>query len=164
MGLLPWNHWFRTCFSRITSWFHADWVQGRSSMPLYGLIYRQICFPQSDIRDLQTKTSDFFWKGGSGLFGLLAVTFKVHFFLTARDLWGPYCGQYCLCCDAGNMENRSPCIIFTSIKGSSVVMNCQKKWPWKVTVSSSNEQGRICEKKSEFFFLRYVICSVTRSY
>ncbi len=86
------------------------------------------------------------------------MTFQGPIFLTARDLRGPYCGQYCLCCDAGNIEpldnfwsrrfhfrsRRFHCntIFFASIKGSSVVMNCPKK----VTVSRSNEQERICEK------------------
>ena len=47
---------------------------------------------------------------------------------------------------------------FYSSKGSSAVMNCQKNWPWKVTVSRSNKLGQTFQEKSNIFICTSLQC------
>ncbi len=66
------------------------------------------------------------------------MTFQGPIFLTARDLRWPYCGQYCLRGDAGNMENRSTCIISDQedFISDQNLLECRLKGNYTVLVKS----------------------------
>ena len=113
-----------------------------------------------------------FWKFGPRLFGLLAVSFQGNFFLTVHDLKGPFYQQYFSCCDAGTWRTGAPCIISNEedfilvqfwpmfkiwVLGGHEVS--KEIWPWKVTVSRSNEQWLICKKKSDRFICKSLMWS-----
>ncbi len=94
--------------------------------------------------------------------------FKV--FFSDLDHRGPFYEVFWLWCNAGNMVNWIPlhkflfkkilfwCNVTHMIKGSAEVMRYQKNWHWKVTVSRSNELGPRCEKKSDVFICRSLLC------
>ncbi len=97
-------------------------------------LFRSLNTMKAYTRDLRMKTSDFSWNVGVGSFDALRVTIQGQFFLVVLDHRGPF-------------HERA-------LGGHDL---SKKVWPWKVTVSRSNEHGRICPKKSDVFILRSLI-------
>ncbi len=104
-------------------------------------------------RDHRIKTSNFSWNVGVGSFDPLRVTIQSQFFLGGP--WPPRtllwfflvvlrCREHEKPEPLDNFRSRRFHFFRFDKRGLSGHGLSKKVWPWKVTVSRSNEQGRIC--------------------
>ncbi len=133
-------------------------------------------------RDLRIKMSDFSWNVGVGSFDPLRVTIQGQIFFAGP--WPPrtllwiflvvlWCREHEKPEPLDNIRSRRFHFRsrrfhfgFISDQEDSIFNQfwpnghglSKKVWPWKVTVSRSNEQGRICPKKSDVFIPRSLVC------
>ncbi len=134
---------------------------------------------ESWLRDHRIKTSDFSWNVGVGSFDPLRVTIQGQIFFGGP--WPPRTLLWIFlvvlrCREHEKLEpldnfrsrrfhfrSRRFHFGFISDQEDSIFNQfwpnelSKKVWPWKVTVSRSNEQRRIWQKKSDVFILRSLL-------